>query len=83
MGAAYQTCEEERDETEMSIQDSQSHMQIQIEMAAKGCISGTGAEWPHLLHALRHYGERAHKEMGALTLRTAARRVCTKQGWLR
>ena len=63
------------------IEDSQSHMRIQIEMAAAGCISGSGAEWPHLLHALRHYGERASKEMMATTLRTAARRVCSAQGW--
>lgn len=63
------------------IEDSEGHMRVQIEQAAAGCISGTGAEWPHLLHALRHYGERAHKDMAAITLRTAARRVCAKQGW--
>lgn len=65
----------------MSIQDSEGHMRVQIEMAAAGCISGSGAEWPHLLHALRHYGERAHKDMMATTLKAAARRVCTRMGW--
>ena len=63
------------------IEDSESHMRLQIEMAAAGCVSGSGAEWPHLLHALRHYGERAHKDMMGTTLRTAARRVCTRMGW--
>ena len=61
--------------------DSESHMRLQIEMAAKGCVSGTGAEWPHLLHALRHYGQPASKEMYADKLRLAAQRVCCLQGW--
>ena len=40
----------------MPIEDSESHELIQIEMAAKGCVSGTLAEWPHLKSALRKRG---------------------------
>ena len=61
--------------------DSEHHMRLQVEMAAAGCVSGTGAEWPHLLHALRYYGQPARKEMYADDLRLAAQRVCSLQGW--
>jgi len=37
-----------------------AHRWLQIEMAAKGCVSGTLREWPHLLAALRELGEDAH-----------------------
>jgi hypothetical protein len=40
------------------IEDSESHEMIQIEMAAKGCVSGTLKEWPHLKSALRKRGVR-------------------------
>lgn len=63
------------------IEDSDHHMRLQIEMAAKGCVSGRGAEWPHLLHALRHYGQKARKEDFADTLKVMSQRVCFLQGW--
>jgi len=63
------------------IEDSTDHMRVQVEQAAIGCISGTGREWPHLLHALRHYGQKPRKEDYADTLRTMAQRVCFLQGW--
>ena len=56
-------------------------MRIQIEQAAAGCVSGTGREWPHLLHALRHYGQQVRKEMYADDLKLAAQRVCCLNGW--
>ena len=40
------------------IENSESHEMIQIEMAARGCISGTLTEWPHLKSALRKRGIR-------------------------
>lgn len=40
----------------MPINDSESQEMMQIEMAAKGCVSGILAEWPHLKHALRKRG---------------------------
>ena len=40
----------------MPIDDSESEEMMQIEMAAKGCVSGTLSEWPHLKHALRKRG---------------------------
>lgn len=63
------------------IQDSDHHMRLQVEMAAKGCVSGQGREWPHLLHALRHYGQKPRKEDYADTLKVMAQRVCFLQGW--
>jgi len=38
------------------IDDSESQEMMQIEMAAKGCVSGTLSEWPHLKRALRKRG---------------------------
>lgn len=38
------------------INDSESHELVQIEMAARGCISGSLSEWPHLIAALRRRG---------------------------
>jgi len=32
------------------------HYQLQIKMAAKGCVSGTLSEWPHLAAALKSAG---------------------------
>lgn len=36
----------------MSPQEEQAHDDLQIEMAARGCISGRLEEWPHLTAAL-------------------------------
>lgn len=33
--------------------DLNSHDWLQIEMAAKGCVSGTSDEWPHLVSAIQ------------------------------
>ena len=64
------------------IEDSLSHRRIQVEQAAKGCVSGTGAEWPHLISALRFYGKHATSQMFALELRELAQQVCKEKGWL-
>lgn len=48
------------------------HDWIQIEQAAKGCVSGTLDEWPHLKGALRRCGVHLPKE----TTATALRIVC-------
>jgi hypothetical protein len=61
--------------------EREGKLRLQIEMAAKGCISGKGSEWPFLLVALRHWGECADGSMLALELRAIARRVCTREGW--
>lgn len=61
----------------MPIKDSESHELIQIEMAAKGHVSGTLAEWPHLKHALRKRGINLPDTANAQEMRDAC---C---GWLR
>ena len=38
------------------MENQESQEMLQIEMAAKGCVSGTLAEWPHLERALRKRG---------------------------
>jgi len=38
------------------ITDSESHELVQIDHAARGMVSGTLAEWPHLKAALRRRG---------------------------
>lgn len=40
----------------MPIEDSENQMRLQIEQAAKGMVSGTLREWPHLKRALRNFG---------------------------
>jgi hypothetical protein len=66
----------------VTIQDSQHQRQIQIEMAAIGCVSGTLAEWPHLLSALRKYGKRVNKSTSALRAKELSRQICESEGWL-
>jgi hypothetical protein len=66
----------------MTITDSQHQQQLQIEQAAIGCISGTLAEWPHLLSALRMHGKRVNKSTSALRAKELARQVCEAEGWL-
>jgi hypothetical protein len=39
-----------------SFEDLTPHRKLQIEMAAKGCISGRLTEWPHLYRALESLG---------------------------
>lgn len=55
----------------MPIKDSESHELIQIEMAAKGHVSGTLAEWPHLKHALRKRGTNLPDTANAQEMRAA------------
>ena len=66
----------------MTITDSEHQMRLQIEQAAIGCVSGTGAEWPHLVHALRHYGKQVYSVTFAKTLREFSKEVCWEQGWM-
>jgi hypothetical protein len=49
-----------------------SHELMQIEMASRGCISGTLAQWPHLLSALRKAGKPATKHTLAADARKMA-----------
>jgi hypothetical protein len=69
-------------ETTMTIEDSEHHRKVQIEQAAIGCVSGTLAEWPHLLSALRFYGKEASRFDDALVAKRLAQEVCEEQGWL-
>ncbi len=36
-----------------AIEDLTEHDWIQIEQAARGCVSGTSVEWPHLMRAIQ------------------------------
>lgn len=65
----------------MIIQDSEHQRRLQIEQAAIGCVSGTLAEWPHLLSALRFYGKSVSKTTHALYAKHLAQEVCEEQGW--
>jgi hypothetical protein len=48
------------------------HLRLQLEQAAKGCVSGTLAEWPHLDSALRHSGITLPKSAPPTVMRRAA-----------
>lgn len=63
------------------IEDSFNQRKIQIQQAARGCVSGTLAEWPHLLSALRYFGKRANPTTLAFAASCMAREVCEEQGW--
>ncbi len=52
----------------MPVNDSKSQGRVQIEMAAKGCISGTLSEWPHLKSVLRKAGYDLPGHTSAFTL---------------
>lgn len=56
------------------ISDSESHEILQIEMAAKGCVSGTLDEWPHLKSALRKRGI----HLDGSTQSVEIKRICLK-----
>lgn len=46
---------------------------LQVEMAAKGCVSGTLREWPMLARALRELGHNLPPSTPAATLRALCR----------
>lgn len=48
---------------------------LQVQMAAKGCVSGTLAEWPYLAGALRRYGFDLPPETEARHLRDLSREI--------
>lgn len=56
----------------MTIND---HDRLQIEMAARGCVSGTLAEWPHLMGALRRSGFDLPAKTEAWRLRNLSRQI--------
>lgn len=56
------------------IVDSKSHEYVQIDAAARGCVSGTLTEWPHLKHALRNAG----KHLPDNTPASELRRICAE-----
>lgn len=56
----------------MTIND---HDIFQIEMAARGCVSGTLAEWPHLMGALRRAGVDLPAKTEAWRLRNLSRQI--------
>ncbi len=49
------------------------HDWIQVEMAARGCVSGTLEEWPHLARALKRLG---HEDLPSTTWAGELRRLC-------
>lgn len=51
------------------------HDRLQIEMAAQGCVSGTLAEWPHLMGALRRAGFDLPAKTEAWRLRGLSRQI--------
>lgn len=54
------------------IEDSESQELIQIDHAARGMVSGTLAEWPHLKSALRRRGISLPDSASAMELK----RIC-------
>lgn len=48
---------------------------LQIDPAARGCISGRLAEWPHLAEALRQHGYRLAPDTPARDLKTICREI--------
>lgn len=59
----------------MAIEDSNDQSRVQIEQAAKGCISGTLSEWPHLKSALRKCGYDLHDSSSAKTVSLLCRKI--------
>ena len=64
----------------MPIEDSESHELLQITEAARGCISGTLAEWPHLKHALRKRGIKLPNTAAAPQLNVVCINYCERNG---
>lgn len=56
-----------------------NHDLLQIEVASKGCISGTLAEWPHLKQALRKLGYSLPDFTLAGELRDICKEILDKQ----
>jgi len=50
-----------------------SDASLQVEMAAKGCVSGTLREWPMLARALKELGHDLPPSTPAATLRDLCR----------
>ncbi len=54
-----------------------THHWLQVEMAAKGCVSGTLAEWPSLAQALRLAGIPHNLAMRGAEMRAICQRMLT------
>lgn len=53
--------------------DANEHDKLQIEMAARGCVSGRLGEWPMLKSALRKYG---YGNLSNFTRADVLRKLC-------
>lgn len=51
---------------------------LHLEMAAKGCISGTLSEWPELKEALRRHGVTLDGGIAAIDVANACRHLLDK-----
>jgi len=64
----------------MLVIDDKSQARVQIEMAAKGCISGTLSEWPLLKSVLKELGYDLPDHTASITLSRLCRKLLSDYG---